>query len=82
MNCCEHHNINCRQGRDCPERRNAYGYPEDATYLHVREQFPPDSIQMYEAPGPSVDWQIIVIWSAAVAALAAVLVMSVMAPAL
>lgn len=20
MNCCERHNIDCRQGRDCPER--------------------------------------------------------------
>jgi hypothetical protein len=22
MNCCEHHNINCNQGRRCPSRPN------------------------------------------------------------
>lgn len=24
MNCCEHHKINCRQGRDCPARTGTH----------------------------------------------------------
>jgi hypothetical protein len=84
--CCEHHGVDCCQGRNCPERktrrpiRYAIGYL--SVFLRWRDHAAAKRAGHLATliPTDPVDWELLIVWVGVAVAFGAVLALSIVDP--